>query len=205
MGLKASEDFPDPDSPVKTTSLSRGMMRSTSFRLCSRAPRMTISVCCPTAFFNLPTDPGPHATALRSVPLPRLGGGRRRQGVSIFHRIPTQRHQAVAQFGGALELQVAGGLLHLTLEVFDQPLDLVWRQPGRQGGDRIFDGLRLLPLEVVDGLDDGRWRDAVLLVVGDLDIAAALSLIHGTLHRAADAIGVEDDVPFDVASRTSNR
>src|SRR5690348_9012071 len=42
MVSKASEDFPDPDSPVKTTSLSRGMERVTFLRLCSRAPRIVI-------------------------------------------------------------------------------------------------------------------------------------------------------------------
>src|ERR1700737_1225842 len=108
MVSKASDDFPHPESPVKTTSLSRGMVRLTSFRLCSRAPRMTISVCCPTAFFNLPTDPGPHATALRPVPLARLGGGRRRQGVSILPRTLAQRHQPGPQLVRAFELQVAG-------------------------------------------------------------------------------------------------
>src|SRR4051812_7152796 len=38
---KAREDFPDPDRPVNTTSASRGRSRSTFFRLCSRAPRIT--------------------------------------------------------------------------------------------------------------------------------------------------------------------
>src|SRR6266852_8479432 len=42
MVSKASEDFPDPDRPVKTTSLSRGMERVTFLRLCSRAPRIVI-------------------------------------------------------------------------------------------------------------------------------------------------------------------
>src|SRR6185437_4867922 len=42
MVSKASEDLPEPDSPVNTTSLSRGMSRSTFLRLCSRAPRMEI-------------------------------------------------------------------------------------------------------------------------------------------------------------------
>jgi len=36
---KASEDFPEPDMPVNTTSASRGRSRSTLLRLCSRAPR----------------------------------------------------------------------------------------------------------------------------------------------------------------------
>src|SRR4029077_20260645 len=99
MVSKARDDFPDPDSPVKTTSLSLGIVRSMSFKLCSRAPRMTISVCCAAAFFDLPTDLRPHATRLRFVPLARLGGGRRRHGITIFHGVPTQRHQATAKLG----------------------------------------------------------------------------------------------------------
>src|SRR5690606_41703991 len=42
MVSKASDDLPDPDNPVKTTNLSRGMVTSIPFRLCTRAPRMTI-------------------------------------------------------------------------------------------------------------------------------------------------------------------
>src|SRR5207245_10977869 len=42
MVSNASDDLPDPDSPVKTISLSRGMDRVTFLRLCSRAPRMVI-------------------------------------------------------------------------------------------------------------------------------------------------------------------
>src|SRR6185437_13745990 len=43
MVSNASEDLPEPDRPVNTTSLSRGISRSTFFRLCSRAPRMVIA------------------------------------------------------------------------------------------------------------------------------------------------------------------
>src|SRR5258707_12604724 len=43
MVSKASDDFPEPDSPVKTTSRSRGISRSTFLRLCSRAPRIVIA------------------------------------------------------------------------------------------------------------------------------------------------------------------
>src|SRR5271163_4105453 len=39
---KASEDLPDPDSPVTTVSEFRGISRSMFFRLCCRAPRTTI-------------------------------------------------------------------------------------------------------------------------------------------------------------------
>src|SRR3990170_3580569 len=42
MVSNASDDFPEPETPVITTSLSRGISRSIPFRLCSRAPRMTI-------------------------------------------------------------------------------------------------------------------------------------------------------------------
>ncbi len=36
-----SDDLPEPDTPVKVTSASRGNVRSTPLRLCSRAPRTT--------------------------------------------------------------------------------------------------------------------------------------------------------------------
>ncbi|GAA3208700.1 hypothetical protein GCM10020256_05370 [Streptomyces thermocoprophilus] len=35
----ASDDLPEPDTPVNTATTSRGMSTSTSRRLCSRAPR----------------------------------------------------------------------------------------------------------------------------------------------------------------------
>jgi len=38
----ASDDLPDPDRPVNTTSLSRGIDSVTFLRLCSRAPRIVI-------------------------------------------------------------------------------------------------------------------------------------------------------------------
>src|SRR5262245_66588010 len=41
---KASDDFPDPLTPVTTMSLSRGISTSTFFRLFSRAPRISIVV-----------------------------------------------------------------------------------------------------------------------------------------------------------------
>jgi hypothetical protein len=42
MVSKASDDFPEPETPVKTTRRSRGMERVRSFRLCCRAPRTVI-------------------------------------------------------------------------------------------------------------------------------------------------------------------
>src|SRR4051812_34725343 len=43
MVSKASEDLPEPDRPVNTTSWSRGISTSTFLRLCSRAPRIAIT------------------------------------------------------------------------------------------------------------------------------------------------------------------
>ena len=42
MVSKASDDLPEPESPVKTTRESRGISRSTLRRLCTRAPRTLI-------------------------------------------------------------------------------------------------------------------------------------------------------------------
>src|SRR3954454_24618765 len=42
MVSKASEDLPDPERPVMTTSESRGSSTVTSLRLCSRAPATTM-------------------------------------------------------------------------------------------------------------------------------------------------------------------
>src|SRR6266545_6287153 len=42
MVSNAREDFPEPDSPVMTTSWSRGISTSMFLRLCSRAPRTRI-------------------------------------------------------------------------------------------------------------------------------------------------------------------
>src|SRR4051794_21691261 len=45
MVSKASEDLPEPDRPVMTTSESRGRTTLTSLRLCSRAPETTMEFC----------------------------------------------------------------------------------------------------------------------------------------------------------------
>src|SRR5574344_870 len=42
MVSKASDDLPDPDRPVMTVRLWRGMVTSTFFRLCTRAPNTCI-------------------------------------------------------------------------------------------------------------------------------------------------------------------
>src|SRR5438128_11288036 len=42
MVSKASDDLPEPETPVMTTNLLGGMTTSMFLRLCSRAPRMTM-------------------------------------------------------------------------------------------------------------------------------------------------------------------
>ena len=44
MVSKASEDFPDPETPVMTVSWFLGMSTSMFFKLCSRAPRTDSTV-----------------------------------------------------------------------------------------------------------------------------------------------------------------
>src|SRR3954454_2552319 len=65
----ASEDLPDPDSPVNTTSASRGSSMDTSLRLCSRAPR-TIS-----RSLTSPSHGSGGGVGRPVGPLPMLGGG----------------------------------------------------------------------------------------------------------------------------------
>src|SRR5713226_673491 len=177
MVSKASEDLPDPERPVKTTSLSRGMVRLTSFRLCSRAPRMTIWVCGePISGMDSPSYPsaGPAQT--------RLGRRGRREPLAVFQGVPAKSDQPVAQLGGPLELQVTRRLFHLSFQVLDQPLDLIRRESRRDRGNRVLHGLRLLALQVVDSLDDGGRRDPVLFVVGRLQRPPPVGLVDGPLH-----------------------
>src|SRR5947207_296285 len=91
MVSKASDDLPEPDSPVKTTSLSRGISRSMFLRLCSRAPRIVIArvfdpaVCWRFALItsSISAFPGAWRLAFRRAP-PDLRIGR--QWVSSEHR-----------------------------------------------------------------------------------------------------------------------
>ena len=43
MVSNASDDFPDPETPLTTVSLPWGMSQEMFFRLCVRAPRMTMA------------------------------------------------------------------------------------------------------------------------------------------------------------------
>src|SRR3982074_1140229 len=91
MVSKASDDLPEPDSPVKTTSLSRGISRSTFLRLCSRAPRIVIArvpaaVCWRFALItsSISAFPGALSRAALGRASPEAGIGR--QWVRSEHR-----------------------------------------------------------------------------------------------------------------------
>src|SRR5258705_10166978 len=97
MVSKASDDLPEPDSPVKTTSLSRGISRSMFLRLCSRAPRIVIArvlepaVCWRFALItsSISAFPGawPQLAFRRAPPELRIG----RRWVSSEHRKNARR------------------------------------------------------------------------------------------------------------------
>src|SRR5690606_10532053 len=55
MVSNASDDLPEPESPVKTMSRSRGRSRSTLRRLCSRAPEMTRRLLTEASYDRPPT------------------------------------------------------------------------------------------------------------------------------------------------------
>src|SRR3954454_21719899 len=65
MVSNASDDFPEPDSPVNTINWSRGSSRSTLRRLCSRAPRITIVLLDETATGRMIPGPTPDRTDVR--------------------------------------------------------------------------------------------------------------------------------------------
>ena len=50
-----------------------------------------------------------------------------------------------------------------------------------------------------DGLDDGGGDDAVFMIVGQLDGAAACAFVERFLHGLGGAVGVEDDLTGGVA------
>src|SRR5664279_458834 len=120
--------------------------------------------------------------------------------------VATQLAQLVAQLCRILEAQLIGGRDHLLLQLDLHPLELV---PGHLGCPAP-DGAALaaprhlgLPLQelrdVRYSLDDRRGRYAVLLVVGELDLAAAIGLGDRGAHRACLLVGVHQHGPVHVA------
>src|SRR5258706_14957293 len=127
MVSKASDDLPEPDRPVKTTSRSRGISRSTFLRLCSRAPRIVIARIAEPALYwrfalitsSISAIPGALTARVRARIAGRAGIGR--QWVRSEHRKNGKRfpvflasHQrfvagGVATDGGRLRCHGYGG------------------------------------------------------------------------------------------------
>src|ERR1700730_16594488 len=116
MVSNASDDFPDPDRPVKTISSSRGRRTSMSLRLCSRAPRIVRSV----VVVGSATGPSYRPAARYERMFDSADGA----------ELPAQLGDLVAEPGGFLEAEVLGRLVHLLLEGLDEPAELVGGDPG---------------------------------------------------------------------------
>src|SRR6266851_3685136 len=179
MVSKASDDLPEPESPVNTISLSRGRSSETFRRLCSRAPRTMSRSDTPLSLGPGKAGPSPNRLqlALEVVDL-------------------------VAEPGGVLEAEVDGRLVHLLLEGLDEPGQLLLGQLGEVAADLVpgprppvpaRPGRRLVRPEmgqdVGDRLADGLGIDAVLQVVGLLHGPAPLGLRDGPPHGLGDLVG----------------
>src|SRR3954468_8571095 len=130
-----------------------------------------------------------------------------------LRELAPQLPNLVAQARRVLEAEVLCGGEHLLLELDDRLLHLGERQV--LGLDPLAvaapPALRRLALglqelrDVADPLDDRRRRDAVLLVVGDLDRAPAGRLLDGRAHRRRLLVGVHEHGALDVPRRAADR
>src|ERR1700674_2766082 len=207
MVSNASDDFPEPDRPVKTISWSRGSRTSRSLRLCSRAPRIVRSVL---------------AVDSATSPSYRAGARYERTFVSADGaQLAAQLGDLVAQPRRLLEPELLGGLVHLLLEALDEPAELLGWDPGevehrgagggpspppapRRGGV-VADVAGPDHLEDVgDLLADGLGVDAVLPVVDELALTAPVGLRDRLPHRIGHLVGVHDHLAVDVAGRPAD-
>src|SRR3954447_25706373 len=101
MVSNASEDLPDPESPVMTTSASRGSVTVTSLRLCSRAPETTICECRAIAHLSLESR-----TDVRLVSARQL---RDRLAPGVQRRLPDHRAVGVEARQTGVAEGVRGG------------------------------------------------------------------------------------------------
>src|SRR5690606_34790487 len=169
MVSNASDDFPEPDSPVKTVRVLRGISRSMFLRLCCLAPRMTI-----LSFIVWRTS------------------SRGRTSARKLEEAVAESLNLVSELGGLLELKPLGMLEHLLFQFLDVSGQLLVAHALHLLEDA---GLLYFPLRRPLGPDHlvhpllHRLRgDAVLFVVGYLDGAAAVGLVDGPLHGAGDLV-----------------
>ena len=134
-------------------------------------------------------------SAVPARPLRRTPDGDRRV---LLEDAKSDLLDLVAQRGGALELELLGGRLHLGFHPGHDGLDLAPVGVGElaallRGVDDGGFGDGTQPLvQVADALDDRRRLDAALKVVGLLVRAATVGLVDGDTHRFGDPIGVHD-------------
>src|ERR1700677_1778866 len=128
-------------------------------------------------------------------------------------KVTTELAQLVAKLRRVLETQVLSGRDHLLLDLHDHPLELVFGHllAGPALGRAAFAPARNLRLglpelgDVRDPLDDRRRRDPVLLVVGELDLAAAVGLGDRRFHRTGLLVRIHQHGALDVARRAPDR
>src|SRR5260221_6256288 len=123
----------------------------------------------------------------------------------LEHLQAAELHDLVAQRGRPLELELLRRFLHLTLEVLDQPRELVRRHLAR--GDRPAT-LLVLALDLghllephpdlADRLHDAGRLDTVLRVPRDLQVPPPFGLVDRLVHRRGPPVGVHDHAPLEV-------
>src|SRR5580658_7722725 len=164
MVSKASEDLPEPESPVKTIRRSRGSSSETFFRLCSRAPRMV------------------------RVSAMVCRGYRRSPN---FFQLPTKRSNLIAQASRVLEAKLHRGEPHLGLEGVDEARQLLCRQLPDVLRKRCAGSLRRPPPGPARPVRGSRMprRERGTFVLGDAGSASELG--HEVGDRLPDRLRLD--------------
>ena len=119
-------------------------------------------------------------------------------------RLALELGDAVAQLGGALELQVRGGRQHLAVQLFQVFLGDVILLAGHlgdhlPGGDFLLDAARRSPLRTVSGVMP------CSALYSSCSSRRRCGLVDGPLHRVGHLVGIEDHLGVDVAGRPADR
>src|ERR1700749_1115578 len=179
MVSNASEDLPEPDRPVNTTSLSRGISRSTFFRLCSRGPRMVIArvpepeFCCRLALMISSMSAVPDAHAYEGAPAEQnFRNGRqwvhseRRKNVGRFP-VPRENHQRfVAKCAAGLrkwQQMARAGRVKCAARARNEQNGAI----KKAGARPAFSQMSALRLKSISVLRDHRATPAVVQADGD--------------------------------------
>ena len=111
-----------------------------------------------------------------------------------------QCQHLVAQLGGLFKIEVAGGGEHLLFQAVDGHLPLLLAHAGGAAALGRAGDLH----QFAHGGAHRLRRDAVFLIVGLLDGAAAVRLLDGAHHRIGEAVGVHDDAAVHIARRAAD-